>query len=70
MISAGVNAAEPERLGEWGQLARADGKSMTLGLTRLPDGATLVTFTDVTDLQNFESLLATDARQPRAVSAA
>lgn len=70
MISAGVNAAEPERLGEWGQLARADGKSMTLGLTRLPDGATLVTFTDVTDLRNFESLLNADARQPRIVSAA
>lgn len=70
MISAGVNAAEPERLGEWGQLARADGKSMTLGLTRLPDGATLVTFTDVTDLRDFEALLTTDAREPRVVSAA
>lgn len=74
MISAGVNAAEPERLGEWGQLARADGKSMTLALTRLPNGATLVTFTDVTDLRNFDTLLTSDARmlagEARAMSAA
>ncbi len=66
MISAGVNAAEPERLGEWGQLARADGRSMTLSLTRMPDGSTLVAFADVTDLQRFESLRV----EPRIVSAA
>ncbi len=68
IISAGVNAAEPERVGEWGQLARADGRSMTLALTRLPDGATLVTFTDVTDLHNFERMVLVE--NPQVVSAA
>ncbi len=66
MISAGVNAAEPERLGEWGQLARADGRSMTLSMSRMPDGATLVSFTDLTDLERFEAIVA----KPRIVSAA
>ncbi|GAA0579586.1 hypothetical protein GCM10008942_30610 [Rhizomicrobium electricum] len=66
MIAAGVNASEPERLGEWGDLARADGKALSLDVTRLPDGATLVTFTDNTDLAQFtETLL-----KPKVVTAA
>ena len=57
MVSAGVNSSEPARYGEWGHLARADGRSLSLALTRLPEGATLVTFTDLTDLQRFQTLL-------------
>lgn len=57
MIAAGVNAGDPERLGEWGQLARADGRPLTLALNRLPDGGTLVTFTDLSDLTRFEAEL-------------
>jgi PAS domain-containing protein len=57
MVSAGVNSSEPARYGEWGHLARADGRSLSLALTRLPEGATLVTFADVTDLQRFQTLL-------------
>lgn len=74
MISAGVNAAEPERLGEWGQLARADGRSMTLSMSRMPDGSTLVAFTDITDLERFESMLVEQPRMiangPRIITAA
>lgn len=66
MIAAGVNAGEPERFGEWGQLARADGRSLTLNLTRLPDGATLVGFSDLTDLSRFERELSL----PQVVTAA
>jgi len=66
MIAAGVNAGEPERFGEWGQLARADGRMLTLNLTRLPDGATLVAFSDLTDLERFERELVV----PKVVTAA
>lgn len=66
MIAAGVNAGEPERFGEWGQLVRADGRMLTLTLTRLPDGTTLVGFCDLTDLQRFELELAA----PKVVTAA
>ena len=66
MIAAGVNSTEPERLGEWGDLARADGRALSLDLTRLPDGATLVTFSDHTDLSRFTEVLA----EPEVVTAA
>jgi PAS domain-containing protein len=66
MIAAGVNSAQPERLGEWGELARADGKELSLALRRLADGATLVTFADNSDFIRFtETLL-----EPKVVSAA
>jgi PAS domain-containing protein len=58
MIAAGVNAPNPERFGEWGQILRADGRSLTLSLVRLPDGATLVSFSDMTEVQRFQNVLA------------
>lgn len=61
MIAAGVNAPNPERFGEWGQILRADGRSLTLSLVRLPDGATLVSFSDMTDVQRFQNVLAENA---------
>ena len=66
MIAAGVNSTQPERLGEWGDLARADGRALSLRLTRLADGATLVTFTDNTDVARFTHAL----MEPEVVSAA
>lgn len=65
-IAAGVNSNQPERLSEWGDLARADGRALSLGLTRLPDGATLVTFSDLTDLTRFSEELI----EPKVVTAA
>ena len=60
MVLAGVNSSEPARYGEWGDLARADGRSLSLSLTRLPEGATLAAFTDVTDLKRFQRVLRED----------
>jgi PAS domain-containing protein len=71
MIAAGVNSTEPERLGEWGDLARADGKALSLAVTRLPDGATLVTFNDNTDVAHFNDELGKEAAvKPVAATAA
>jgi len=56
MVSCAVNSAAPESLGEWGKTKRADGRVISLSLSRLPNGATVVTFTDLTDLERFDSL--------------
>jgi hypothetical protein len=48
-----VNSATPETLGEWSKTRRADGVLLSLSLSRLPNGATVVTFTDLTDLERF-----------------
>ncbi len=53
IVSCGVNSAHPENLGEWSKARRADGMLMSLALSRLPNGATVVTFTDLTDLERF-----------------
>lgn len=56
IVSCGVNSATPERFGEWGKARRADGRTISLALSRLPNGATVVTFTDITDLERFGNL--------------
>ena len=56
IVASGVNAAAPERLGEWGKAKRADGRIISLSLSRLPNGATMASFTDVTDLEKFHQL--------------
>ncbi|HKU65556.1 MAG TPA: PAS-domain containing protein [Rhizomicrobium sp.] len=56
VVSCAVNSATPESLGEWGKTRRADGRVISLSLSRLPNGATVVTFTDLTDLERFEAL--------------
>jgi hypothetical protein len=58
MIAAGVNSADLERFGEWGQLVRADGRSLTLSFSRLPDGMTLIAFHAVDDQTRFEKVVA------------
>jgi PAS domain-containing protein len=56
IVSCGVNSATPESFGEWGKTRRADGRIISLSLSRLPNGATVVTFTDLTDLEQFNAL--------------
>ena len=56
IVSCGVNSATPENFGEWGKTRRADGRVISLSLSRLPNGATIVRFTDVTDLDQFSAL--------------
>ena len=53
---AGSIPPRPESFGEWGKTRRADGRIISLSLSRLPNGATVVTFTDLTDLEQFSAL--------------
>jgi hypothetical protein len=47
-------SAEPERCNDWGKAVRADGRIISLSMSRLPNGATIATFCDLGDLQKFE----------------
>ena len=51
-VASGANRSR-----NWGQVERSDGKALALALASLPDGATLITFTDVTDRSRIESAL-------------
>jgi signal transduction histidine kinase len=50
-------ASGSERRRDWGEIERSDRIILALSLAPLPDGATLVTFTDVTDRFRIESAL-------------
>jgi PAS domain-containing protein len=63
MIATGITSSEPVRYGEWGRVMRADGRVLALSMTRLPLGATLVTFEDNTDLERFSPDAALGASQ-------
>jgi PAS domain S-box-containing protein len=56
IVSTGLTSGEPERCAQWGKALRADGRVISLSMVRLPNGATIVTFADLTDLENFENL--------------
>lgn len=60
-ISAGITSGEPARHGDWGRVTRADGRTVSLALTRLPLGATLVMFEDFTDVERFDAVFREDA---------
>lgn len=53
IVSAGITSAEPERCNDWGKAVRADGRVISLSMSRLPNGATIATFCDLTDLERF-----------------
>jgi signal transduction histidine kinase len=57
IVTNAVTAATPERRREYGESERTDGKILSLTLAPLPDGATLVSFADVTDHFRIESAL-------------
>lgn len=57
IVSAGINSSEPERYAEWSRIMRGDGKVISLSMVRLPNGATLVTFRDLTDIERFANFL-------------
>ena len=52
-VVPGVTSEEPERCAEWGKAARADGKLISVSMSRLPNGATVVTFSDLSELSRF-----------------
>jgi hypothetical protein len=55
---------EPQRCSDWSHTPRADGRIVSVSMSRLPNGATAATFTDVTDLERFQAM------QRKAVHAA
>jgi PAS domain-containing protein len=55
IVAWGVNSAEPESISDWGNGRRADGRLISLNMARLPNGATVVTFSDLTDLERFNT---------------
>lgn len=56
IVSCGINSGTPESLGEWGKTKRADGRTISLALSRLPNGSTVANFVDLTDLERFDEL--------------
>ena len=65
IVSAGITSAEPERCNDWGKAVRADGRVISLSMSRLPNGATIATFSDLTDLERFRD---EQAKRPNAVA--
>ncbi|HEY0283200.1 MAG TPA: PAS-domain containing protein, partial [Rhizomicrobium sp.] len=57
IVLEGVESAEPARYSEWGTVTRSDGRVLSLTLSRIPLGATLAVFADLTDIKRFESAL-------------
>ena len=54
---ASVTSATVERTREWGEIERSDNTVIALNIAPLPDGATLLSFADVTDRFRIESAL-------------
>jgi PAS domain-containing protein len=46
VVASGSAAADPARHGDWGPLVRGDGRPVSLAMSRLPDGGTMVIFQD------------------------
>jgi PAS domain-containing protein len=47
VVTLAVNAMEPTRSEAWNAIRRADGITLTLAITRLPDGGTMVSFSNL-----------------------
>jgi PAS domain-containing protein len=56
IVSVGLTSSEPERCNEWGKATRADGRTIALVMTRLPNGATMAAFSDLTEMGRFRAL--------------
>lgn len=57
IIASAVSSADPASYNKWARITRSDAISLALTLTRLPDGATLVSFDDETDIARMEEAL-------------
>jgi PAS domain-containing protein len=66
VISDCVNSSALDRQLRWKTVRRADGRNISLAMTRLPNGATIAIFTDLTDLQRFEAMQREADAQQRA----
>lgn len=60
VVAASVSEITTDPSVKWRKIRRADGRIVALSLSRLPNGATIATFTDVTDLERFTDMQAED----------
>lgn len=56
-VTENVTSAAPARSREWSEMERSDGVIMRLSIAPLPDGATFVSFADITDRFRIETAL-------------
>ena len=57
VVTASVTSAGPSRSREWNEMERSDGTIIRLSISPLPDGATFVSFADITDRFRIETAL-------------
>ncbi len=57
LVTASVTSAAPARSREWSEMERSDGAIVRLSIAPLPDGATFVSFADITDRFRIETAL-------------
>lgn len=62
VIAASVSEITTDASMKWRKVQRADGRIIALSLSRLPNGATIATFTDATDLERFTAMQDEDRR--------
>jgi PAS domain-containing protein len=62
IVTAAINAADPERYNAWSTIKRGDGRVIAISLTRLPDGSTMSAFSDMTDYIRLENNLKSGLR--------
>lgn len=62
VIADSVNEITADPGAAWRKVQRADGRIIALSLARLPNGATIATFADVTDLERFTAMRDEDLR--------
>ncbi|HWC64040.1 MAG TPA: PAS-domain containing protein [Rhizomicrobium sp.] len=61
MVAHALNSAAPEKFSELGKARRADGRMLSIAMARLPNGSTVVTFSDLTNLEKFLAAQKEDA---------
>ena len=57
LVTASVTSAASSRSREWNEMERSDGAIIRLSIAPLPDGATFVSFADITDRFRIETAL-------------
>lgn len=56
-LKRGIIDLNPTRTDQSGRIARADGRLLDYAITRLPDGQTMMSFVDVTEIANYQRVL-------------
>ncbi|MEO6636155.1 MAG: ATP-binding protein, partial [Devosia sp.] len=56
-LKRGIIDLNPTRTDQNGRISRADGRLLDYSITRLPDGQTMMSFVDVTEIANYQRVL-------------